>query len=168
MGISYVFFCFFFVILKWQTLLLCLLLTIPLYISQGFNYLGYTLHLPSTQPSHIVYCTTKIRLVMKGTEVPNPRRSSARDCTCVLTRIDHCLVTLSCLPCALFCSCLCKVRSRISDALSQALSWFYCSHTFHSFLSQITLCFLFGSKDMIIAFTCLPSYSWTGLKHGTD
>ena len=35
---------------------------------------------------------------MKGTEVPNPRRSSACDCTCVLTRIDHCLVTLSCLP----------------------------------------------------------------------
>ena len=27
---------------------------------------------------------------MKGTEVPNPRHSSACDCTCVLTRIDHC------------------------------------------------------------------------------
>ena len=39
---------------------------------------------------------------MKGTEVPNPQCSSACDCTCVLTRIDHCLVTLSCLPCA-FC-----------------------------------------------------------------
>ena len=36
--------------------------------------------------------------------------------------------------------------------------WFYCSHTFHNFLSQITLCFSFGSKDMITAFTCLPSY----------
>ena len=36
--------------------------------------------------------------------------------------------------------------------------WFYCSHTFHSFLSQITLCFSFGSKDMITTFTCLPSY----------
>ena len=35
--------------------------------------------------------------------------------------IDHHLVTLSCLPCALFCSCPCKVRSRVSDALSQAL-----------------------------------------------
>ena len=32
----------------------------------------------------------------------NPRRSSACDCTCVLTRIDHCFVTFSCLPCA-FC-----------------------------------------------------------------
>ena len=49
--------------------------------------------------------------IMKGTEVPNPRRSSGCDCTCVLT------ITVSCLPCA----CLCKVRSRTSDALSQAL-----------------------------------------------
>ena len=49
--------------------------------------------------------------------MPNPRCSSACGCTCVLIRIDHCLVTLSCLPCAY----LCKVRSRISDALSQAL-----------------------------------------------
>ena len=32
---------------------------------------------------------------MKGTEVPNPRRSSACDCTCVLTRIDHCLMNNS-------------------------------------------------------------------------
>ena len=37
---------------------------------------------------------------MKGTEVPNPRRSSACDCTCVLTRIDHCLVNnRSCHAC---------------------------------------------------------------------
>ena len=34
---------------------------------------------------------------------------------------EHCLVTLSCLPCALFRSCPCKVCSRVSDALSQAL-----------------------------------------------
>ena len=60
--------------------------------------------------------------------------------------IDHCLVTLSCLPCALFCSCPCKVCSWVSDALSQTglvqlifsfpswfhTVWFYCSHTFHS------------------------------------
>ena len=39
--------------------------------------------------------------------------------------------------------------------------WFYCSHTFHSFLSQNTLCFAFGSKDMITAFTCLPSYRYS-------
>ena len=38
---------------------------------------------------------------MKGTEVPNPRRSSASDCTCVLTRIDHCLVNNSIMTFAL-------------------------------------------------------------------
>ena len=37
----------------------------------------------------------------KGTEVPNPRRSSACDCTCVLTRIDHCLVNNSIMTFAL-------------------------------------------------------------------
>ena len=57
---------------------------------------------------------------MKGTEVPNPRRSSACDCTCVLTRIDHCLVNnRSChaCRCVWFCSYLCKVCSRVSEAL---------------------------------------------------
>ena len=52
--------------------------------------------------------------------MPNPRRSSACDCTCVLTRIDHCLVTLSCLPCA-FCFVPAYAKFVISDALSQAL-----------------------------------------------
>ena len=43
---------------------------------------------------------------MKGTEVPNPRCSSACDCTCVLTRIDHCLVNnRSCHACQM-CSVL--------------------------------------------------------------
>ena len=70
--------------------------------------------------------------------------------------------------CILFCSCLCKVRSRVSDALSQALcnlslaflADFTLSDTFHSFLSQITLCF---SKDMITAFHVflLPSYRYS-------
>ena len=88
---------------------------------------------------------------MKGTEVPNPRRISACDCTCVLTRIDHCLVTLSCLPCTLFCSCLCKIRSQISYALSQALCnlsfsswfhtiWFYCFLSPSSFTLRAHLC----------------------------
>ena len=45
-----------------------------------------------------VQCTTYI---MKGTEVPNPRRSSACDCTCVLTRIDHCLMNNSIMTFAL-------------------------------------------------------------------
>ena len=56
-------------------------------------------------------------LIKKGIEVPNRWHSSACDCTCELTRINYCLVTLSCLPC----TCLCKVCSRIFDALSQAL-----------------------------------------------
>ena len=35
---------------------------------------------------------------MKGTEVPNPRRISACDCTCVLTRLscDSCLLCAFC------------------------------------------------------------------------
>ena len=94
---------------------------------------------------------------MKGTEVPNPRRRSACDCTCVLTRNwSLSRDTLMLAMYILFCSCPCKVRSRVSDALSQTLCnlslafladftlsrfWYYCSHTFHSFLSQITLCF---------------------------
>ena len=50
--------------------------------------------------------------------------------------INHCLVTLSCLPCALFCSCPCKVRSWVSDALSQAL----CNlHVSLAFLADFTL-----------------------------
>ena len=32
-----------------------------------------------------------------------------------------CLATLSCLPCTLFCSCLCKFAPEFFDALSQAL-----------------------------------------------
>ena len=88
--------------------------------------------LEATQYVHLV-CITAI--LMKDTEVPNPRHSSACDCTCV----NWCLVTsLSCLPCALFCFCPCKIHSRVSDALSQALwklslaIWFYCSNMFHS------------------------------------
>ena len=49
---------------------------------------------------------TWLIIIMKGTEVPNPRLSNACDCTCMLTRIDHCLVTLMLAMCILFCSCL--------------------------------------------------------------
>ena len=82
----------------------------------------------------------------------------------VLTRIDHCLMTLSCLPCA----CLCKVHSLISDTLSQAL----CNLSL-AFLDDFTLSnstafirfiafsrklyFAFCLDRMITAFTCLPS-----------
>ena len=40
----------------------------------------------------VVTSVATVRKEMKGTEVPNPQRSSACDCTCVLTRIDHCLM----------------------------------------------------------------------------
>ena len=85
-------------------------------------------------------------------------------------------MTLSCLPCALFCSCPCKVCSRVSDALSQALcnlslaflGDFTLSHStaptrfiVKLFSLANTLCFSFESKDKITAFTCLPSYRYT-------
>ena len=38
---------------------------------------------------------------MKGTELPNPRHSSACDCSCVLTRINHCLINNSSMTLAL-------------------------------------------------------------------
>ena len=50
---------------------------------------------------HVSMCVCSISAIMKGTEVPNPRRSSACDCTCVLTRIDHCLVNNSVMTFAL-------------------------------------------------------------------
>ena len=98
--------------------------------------------------------------IMKGTEVSNPRRSSACDCTCVLTRTDHCLVTLSC-------ACLCKVHSRISDALSQALcnlSLAYPDFTLSDTIALIAFscklhsAFRLDRNGMITAFTYLPSY----------
>ena len=85
--------------------------------------------------------------------------------------IDHCLVTLSYLPCAFcFVSACAKFAHEFQTLFERLVQlifsfpswfhtiWFYCSHTFHSFLSQITLCFSFGSKDMITTLTCLPSY----------
>ena len=53
--------------------------------------------------------------------MPNPRRSSACDCTCVLTRNQSLSHNSLMLAIALFCSCPPKVHSRVSDALSQAL-----------------------------------------------
>ena len=118
---------------------------------------------------------------VKGTEVPNLRRSSACDCTWC---IDLKSITVSWLFHA------CHVHSVLFLPMQSSLTsfwhsltglvqlilsfptcswfrpiWFYCSHTFHSFLLQITLCFLrgsflFGSKDLITAFTCLLSYRY--------
>ena len=109
--------------------------------------------------------------------MPNPRRSSACDCTCVLTRnrsLSHDYLVLAMR--ILFCSCPCKVRSRVSDTLSKAL----CNLSL-AFLADFTLSdstapirfivklfslanytlLLFGSKDKITAFTCLPSYRYS-------
>ena len=91
-----------------------------------------------------------------------------------LLEINHCLATLSYFPCAFcFFSALVKFTHEfltLFERLVQLISrfpswfhtiWFYWSHAFHSFLSQIILCFLFGSKDMITVFTCLPSYRYS-------
>ena len=171
---------------------------------------------------------------MKGTEVPNPRHSSAcivLVCSLQLITVHILFCSFLCTVCSkvsdslmlalciLFCSCLCTVCSKVSGPLLLALCilsrsflcsllicfilshachvhsdlllpmqslltsfwhsftglvqvifnfpswfhtiWFYCSHTFHSFLSQITLWFSFGPKDMITAFTYFPSYRYS-------
>ena len=106
-------------------------------------------------------------ILMKGTVVPNPWRITACYCSCVLTRPSRDSLMLAMR--ILFCSCLCKVRSRISYALSQALCNLSLAFLTDFTLSDSTplisfiafspvLCFSFGSKDMIIAFTCFPSY----------
>ena len=89
---------------------------------------------------------------MKDTEVPNPRHRSACDCTCVLTR-NRSPSRDSLMLAMRICFCLCKVHSRICDALWQALCnlssafladftlWFYCSHMFYS-LANYTLLFI--------------------------
>ena len=74
-------------------------------------------------------------------------------------------------PCELFCSCRCKVRSRVSDALSQALRNLSLAFLAYFILSDSTapICFIvklfslanynllsFGSKDKITAFKSLP------------
>jgi len=82
--------------------------------SYHMSSMSWLCHPPRPIPSSIL---------MKGTEVPNPRCSSACDCTCVLTR-NRSLSRDSLTGLAmhiLFCSCPCKVRSWVSDALSQAL-----------------------------------------------
>ena len=60
-------------------------------------------------------------LEMKATEVPNPRCSSACDCTCVLTRNQSLSRDSHACHAHCFVPAQCKVRSRVSDALSQAL-----------------------------------------------
>ena len=65
-------------------------------------------------------------MLMKGTEVPNPRRSSACDCTCVLTRIDHCLMNnRSCHACQMCLVLFLPVQSLLT-CLFQKLSYSFC------------------------------------------
>ena len=70
---------------------------------------------------------------MKGTEVPNPQRNSACDCTCVLTR-NWSLSRDSLMLAMRIVLFLCKVCSWVSDALSQAL----CNSSL-AFLADFTL-----------------------------
>ena len=130
-------------------------------------------------------------VTIKSTEVPNPRRSSACDCTCYHARsvlflpmhsvlkgfrLFHalCILSLSLLAMrivlflpmqSLLTSFWCFFTGLVQLTFSFPswfhTIWFYCSHTFHSFLLQNTLCFSFGSKDMITAFTYLPSYRYS-------
>ena len=72
----------------------------------------------------------------------------------VIVETEHCLATLSSLPCALFCSCPCKVRSRVSDALSQAL----CNLSL-AFLTDFTLSDSTALIRFIVKLFSLASYT---------
>ena len=98
---------------------------------------------------------TRQNSLMKGTEVPNPRRSSACGCTCVLIRNrtlsrDSLMLTMR-IP---FCSCPCKVRSRVSDALSQAL----CNLSL-AFLADFTLSDSTGPIRFVVKLFSLANYT---------
>ena len=118
---------------------------------------------------------------MKDTEVPNPwrsRLSHACHMHSVLFLPMHSLLKGFRLSHA------CFVHSVLFLPIQSSLTSFWRSFTdlvqlifsfpsyftlsdstdlirFIAFVSQITLCFSFGSKDMITAFTCLPSYRYS-------
>ena len=86
-----------------------------------------------------------VQWLMKGTEVPNCRRSSACDCTCVLTRNRSlsCDYLMLAMPIVLFLpmqSSLTSFWHSFTGLVQLIFSfpswfhtvWFYCSHTFHS------------------------------------
>ena len=114
--------------------------------------------------------------VMKGTKVPNPRRSSACDCTCVLTRLSRDSLMLA-------------MRIVLFLPMQSSLTSFWHSFTglvqlIFSFprwsdstapirfigelfsLTNYTLLFLFGSKDKITVFTCLRFTGTAALHSG--
>ena len=118
--------------------------------------------------------------LMKGTEVPNPWRRSACDCTCVLTRTDHCthcsvpayeqfaprFQTLTCLPCALY----------FVPAYASSLTSFWRSITSlvqltRTFLADFTLSdstaligFIAFSRKLHSTF-CLDRRTWSQRSH---
>ena len=85
---------------------------------------------------------------MKGTEVPNPRRSNACDCTCVLIRKPNTVSWLSHTWHAH------SVRSRVSDALSQAL----CNLSL-AFLADFTLSGSSAPIRFIVKLFSLTNYT---------
>ena len=65
-------------------------------------YCSLVLDRPNRSLTLTAYVTELcVQITMKGTEVPNPQCSSACDCTCVLTGINHCLVNNSIMTFAL-------------------------------------------------------------------
>ena len=110
----------------------------------------------------MVYPCRQLLTSVKPHEVPNPRRSRARDCTCVLIRNrtlsrDSLMVAM----CILFCYCPCKVRSRVSDALSQAL----CNLSL-AFLADFTLSDSTAPIRFVVKLFSLANYTllfiWIG------
>ena len=114
-------------------------------------------HMVSRSVTQIVLV---MQIWMKSTEVPNPRRSSACDCTCCHAHFVLFLPMQSLLTSS-WCSFTGLVQLIFSFPNWFHTVWFYCSHAFHSFLSQNTLGFSFGLKDMITVFTCLPSHRYS-------
>ena len=98
-----------------------------------------------TQEMHFTQRQLLLHLWMEGTEVPNPRRSSACDCTCMLIRnrtLSHDSLMLA-MRIVLFLPMQSSLTSfwRSFTGLVQLIFsfpswfhtiWFYCSHTFHS------------------------------------
>ena len=87
--------------------------------------------------------------------MPNPRRSRACDCTCVVTT-NRSLSRNSFMLAIriLFCYCPCKVCSRVSDALSQAL----CNLSL-AFLADFTLSDSTAPIRFIVKLFSLANYT---------
>ena len=116
--------------------------------------------------------------LMKGTAVPNPRRSSACDCTCVLIRnrtLSHDSLMLG--MCILFCSCPCKFAHEFLTLFHRPCATYLLAFLADFTLSDsaapirfvvklfslanYTLLFVWIERQaMITAFPCFPSYRY--------